>query len=198
MWAQNVRNPKKHFAVSVGVRNYIRPLFLYAKLYDLENSRDATGIALEDVEAFQSVDRHSEEYKNADIDSASDYNTPKDPCTSCKIFFGTFETQGETQYHYLGNCAEYDLVRRENSLSEIKAEDHWKEFRSACEKHISAFKTHQRKVSNGQLRSDMHKYFNSTRNTNLKALEYKWIDSGYKLVTRDYESNKKGKKKRSS
>ena len=195
VWAEVEHNKKKHFSVSLGVRDYLRSLFLYAKLCDLRNSSEV--IALQDVQAFQSVDRHSEEYRNADNDSASKYETPKDPCTSCKIFFNKFETQGETQpqretqgetrFNYFGNCAEYDLVQRENSLSEIKTECHWEQFQSACRKHIRAFTTLKRKVSNRQLRSVMHKYFNSTRNTNLKALKYKRIGSGYELVTRDYK-----------
>ena len=197
VWAKVEQNEKKHFAVSLGVRDYLRSLFLYAKLCNLRNSSEV--IALHDVQAFQSVDRHSQEYKNVE-DLASEYRTTQmHPCTSCKSFFNTFETPGETQFNYFGNCAEYDLVRREHSLSEIKTEDPWKEFRSACEKHISAFVKIKSKVSKRQLRrSHLLKYFNSTRNTILKALKYKWIDSRYKLVTRDYKPNKKGKKQRSS
>ena len=207
MWAENEQNPKKHFAVSVGVRDYIRPVFLYAKLCDLENSRDATGIALQDVKAFQCVDRHSKEYKsNKKLESKYKHcekDTNKNPCTSCEIFFNTFKKKEETQFNYFGNCAEYDLVQTKDArkkLGEIKDKDHWKSFESQCESHISASNDmlkFKRRTRRRQLnKKQMEEYFNKTRNTNLKALKYKWINSKseYKLVTRDYNPNKKRSK----
>ena len=199
VWAENVQNPMKHFAVSVGVRDYIRPLFLYAKLCGLRNRSYA--ISLHDVEAFQCVNRHSDEYRNNENskDLESQYkcseNETKDPCASCKIFFNTFEKQEKTQFNYFGNCAEFDLLQTRDSderLRQIKMTRHWNNFKIECQNHISVFNTLKERVRSHQRipRNHMEKYYNDTRDANLKALKYKWFPAGYELVTKNYKPTK--------
>ena len=207
MWAED--DPIKHFAVSVGMYYYLRPLYLYTKLCNLRNCND--DVALENVKAFQSMDRNSKQY---DALGQSKYKKSEDEtelegevkpsCTSCTIFFEDGESRKqtevpETNFNYFGNCAEFDIVQTahlKQKLRDIRGEKPWEHFKSGCEKHIRAFKKLKmevlKKVTKSKRlqrlkRKHMLYYYNQTHNTNRKALKYKWSDrvAAYGLVTKD-------------
>ena len=211
VWVEAEDNPKKYFAVSVGIRPYLRHLYLYTKLSSL-NYSDNNLLALKKVKAFQSMkrDKHEESY-NPDKKSGYKSNEsedegdkvekePKRPCPSCKIFFsqnGMLEGEKIENFNYFGNCAEYDIVQEENSeerLNDIRSNnDNWETFKLECQKHFEAFTTLKGKIETSQQqneplkRRDMHDYYNKTRKIYKKALKYKWSDSReiYELVTQD-------------
>jgi hypothetical protein len=62
VWAEVVEDKKKPecFGVSLGVRTFVRPLFLYIKLTQLRRNGN-NHVKLEDVNAFQSMYRKSKE-----------------------------------------------------------------------------------------------------------------------------------------
>jgi hypothetical protein len=120
----------------------------------------------------------------------------KEACASCKIFFENKESEQleETNFHFLGNCAEYDIVEGEmtkNKLCEIKlpgSTSNWKIFEEECEKHIKAFNKLKSKVKKSEVgidMKDMREYYNKIQNVKQKALKYKWIERAYKLVLKN-------------
>ena len=203
VWAESTNNGKKYFAVSVGMRPYLRPLYLFTKLRSLGYINNNT-VALERVEAFQTImHRKTREGYNPSKKSGYKANNSKDegkrveketklPCASCEIFFqGTrLPYDRNTKFPYFGNCAEFDIVKEENSeakLNEIKSNDPWRNFENGCQEHFEAFTILKEKMPEqreGQLeRNDVLDYYNNTHNINRKALKYKWFDSAYELAT---------------
>ena len=194
MWAED--DPIKYFAVSVGMYYYLRPLYLYTKLCNLRNCND--DVALENVKAFQSMDRNSPQYNPLE---KSEYKASQPPCASCTIFFENRESikREETNFNYFGNCAEFDIVQTahlKQKLCNIRGERPWGDLKSSCEKHVRAFKKLKmevlKKVTKSKRlqrlkREHMLYYYNQTHNTNRKALKYKWTDreAAYALVTKD-------------
>ena len=162
IWAEH-KNKPECFGVSLGVRSFVRPLYLGIKLSQLRN--DENVVKLEDVNAFQSMDRNmSSKYKKNNI---------KPPCHSCQIFF-----EKERNFSLFGNCAEYDAIGTASSngkLREIKKRQDWVEFELACKKHLTEF---------SKLTSDLKTYYKKTRTTTI--LKYKWIPSN-----RNYELKSK-------
>lgn len=186
-WAEDKNGTKKNFAASLGISGYLRPLYLYTKLYNLKN---VNAVALKDVQALKSMDKSTAQ-KTPD-ETQTEYKNEKNACDSCKILFENKESIKLEKSHitYFGNCAEFDIVRTENSeqkLHNIKAtEVPWGNFKTECEEHIKAFKEFKNKVPELQ-KEDMRAYYEKTKNTNLKALKYKWSDCEkiYELVTCD-------------
>lgn len=203
VWAEAAYDSKKYFAVSVGMRPYLRPLYIFTKLRSLSYT-DNNFVALERVNAFQSImDRKEKNGYNPSKKSGYKANKSKDegkkieketknPCTSCEIFFQNVTPQytEDTKFTYFGNCAEYDIVQGENSeqkLTEIKSSDHWEKFKLGCQGHFEAFTALREKVERSQQLKlkDMRDYYNDTHNINQKALKYRWSNSreAYELVT---------------
>ena len=187
MWAQH-KERKECFGVSLGVRSYVRSLFLYTKLSQLREIGDEyTGVRLQDVDAIRHMDIMIPDEK-------SKYAIPAKPCLSCKIFFDPDgkiipEHKRFQDYAPFGNCAEYDVIRTENLdyfLASPDVKILWDDVKSACIKQFKAFKELARKLDlpgraprrppgNAMLRT----FYVKT-----KVLRYKWDISrrDYKLI----------------
>jgi hypothetical protein len=186
VWAKDKYHPLKHFAVSLGIYYHLRPLYLYIKLCNLRHPND--NIALGDV--------HAQAFDEMKKGTNEEESRGKEACASCKIFFENKESEQleETNFHFLGNCAEYDIVEGEktkNKLCEIKLPgptSNWKILEEECERHIKAFNKLKNKVKKSEVginMKDMREYYNKIRNANQKALKYKWIERAYKLVPKN-------------
>lgn len=212
VWAESLQH---NFAVSVGVRRYLRPLYLYKKLCDLSNMGNDISTTLDNVKAFQCVNRNSREfetnYGNCHF-FQSTYNiegTPKNPCTSCNLFFKNQvphvpdPNKNPPTFNYLANCAEPDLVQEADTaekLSKIKDTEHWTTFKKGCEGHIGEFNKLKDKLKqNNRLRQQsLRDYYNKTRETKLKTLKYMWnpSTSGYEIVTQGFKPGRMCRKKK--
>ena len=125
--AETVKGPL-YFGVSLGVRPFVRPVFLYKKLSQLTTT-DENAVKLQDVSATQ-------RYKDKDDETSKRYVKAKSPCLSCKIFFSGKLPE---VINLLGNCAEYVVVRTGTTigkLQEIKTTKDWSDFQKACENHF--------------------------------------------------------------
>lgn len=182
VWAEDAYNPKKSFATSLCVRSYLRPLYLFSKLHCLCESNNT--VPLGSLKIFKTMmDRHRPHPETKVLK----------PCASCQVFFGTGHSEKEEERHFsfFGNCAEFDIIQTEDShqkLRAIRATDHWKTFKSACKKHLDAFKKLRKtvRIKSQRLKwEDLVEYFEETRDTKQKALRYKWIPSrdDYGLVS---------------
>ena len=187
VWAEDANNPKENFGTSLGVRPYLKPLYLYIKLCDL---RKGSNVALRDLKTFRCVDRYCRQYN---AQHRTGFEAEITPCASCQIFFSNFEGEKAINFNNFGNCAEFDIIGTQDSrekLRDIKEKDLWSNFKSACEKHYDAFNKLRERMRFQRLKTEdiMLEYYEKTQNTNLKNLGYKWIPSthDYELVTRDY------------
>ena len=149
MWAQH-KERKECFGVSLGVRSYVRSLFLYTKLSQLRKiEREYRGVRLQDVDAFRHMDIMIP-------DERSEYAVPAQPCLSCRIFFHPDKRTNPERTRFqggscppFGNCAEYDVIRTENldyclAFPDVKAL--WDDVESACNMQFKAFKDLARKL----------------------------------------------------
>jgi hypothetical protein len=154
MWAEHKSRPEC-FGVSLGVRSFVRPLYLYIKLSQLRKKNGNNNVKPEDVNAFRSIIGNRESSENK-IFHKSKYKKSEDglmlksevtePCLSCQIVFGGFKG-----FNYLGNCAEYDVIRTDELDALLNREQqHWNDFKDACQKHFEAFKKLARKVEAGE------------------------------------------------
>ena len=139
---------------------------------------------LEDVNAF----RRRNGKKNHD--SKSEYKKSKGktkmPCGGCEIFFAGLKDKSENNINMFGNCAEYDVIQTENldvELKSIEMTDHWKDFKSAFEKHFKEFnvKLKRNNPSENELKSN----YEEIRKAKPKMLQYKWNSKSYELVAVD-------------
>lgn len=185
-WAQH-KERKECFGVSLGVRPYVRSLFLYIKLSQLRRIEDNyTGGRLQDVNAFKHLMR-------METDEDSNYEEPADACPSCKIFFD--KDSSYPQYTRsqdgppFGNCAEYDVIRTENldyCLASPDVKILWDDVKSACIKQFKAFKELARKLDGPRRpwpprNTMLQTYHTTTRAAKTKVLRYEW-----NLLQRDY------------
>ena len=187
MWAEH---KEKHdcYAVSLGVRPFLRPLYLYIKMNELRNVKNwGDDVKLEDVEAFRSMYRTNMRESNK-----SKYKKRKlkviPPCVSCKIFFGGFNEKLNGSFNPFANCAEYDVIPRDLQGYIEKIND-WEDFKSACQEHFEAFNELTRMLNtpgNPSQNEIMETYFANTRNA--KVLKYQWNHStlAYELVAEDW------------
>ena len=187
VWAEGAYNPKKNFATSLCVQNYVRPLYVYSKLCHLRKSNKI--VAFGDLKIFNTMDGHRPHPGQHKIGFET---KALKPCASCQTFFRTnfSEKEEERDFSLFGNCAEYDIIQTNDLQQKLQEKcHHWKTFESACKKHLHAFKTLMRRVRRSQWleRRDLLEYFEKTRNTKQKALMYKWIKNEYKIVTVDYK-----------
>lgn len=200
-WAEG----KRRFAVSLGMRPYLRHCYLYAKLRSLTyNNNDA--VTLKEVKAFRCTSRRKSNKKyNPEKKSYYKFEKGEDgkevekqpipECSSCQIFFQSkiIRYQNSTSMNYFGNCAEFDIVQESNTeakLNEIRRNAPWGKFQSGCEAHFTAFNIFNEKIRqrpNGQIeKTVMEDYYNDTNDLNQKkALKYKSSDGNapYELVT---------------
>ena len=149
MWAQHKKKPKS-YGVSLGVRPFVRPLYLYTKLSQLNKVEDGHP-SFKDVKAFK-------------IKRVDDSLRP--PCVGCQCFFGLFS------FPPFGNCAGYDVIG--NVKPDLLQTEQWEEFKSACQQHVDAFNTML-----GMLREARYPYkeilkiyFKNTMKP--KVLKYQW------------------------
>ena len=179
-WAEVVEDKKRQecFGVSVGVRTFVRPLFLYIKLSQLRKNGN-NHVKLEDVNAFQS--RNGK--KNHD--SKSEYMKKSKKRGSCEIFFAGRKDKNKKNINMFGNCAEYDVIQTENLdrvLRRIETTDHWKDFKSACEEH---FKEFNKLRCDNPSQDELESYYEKIREAKPKMLQYQWKSERYELVAVD-------------
>ena len=210
VWAESLQ---QNFAVSVAVRRYLRPLYLFQKLCDLSNMSNDISTTLDNVNAFECVNRSSKKFKKNHnkchlFQSTYNIETPKGPCRSCNLFFKNEvphvpdPNENPPPFNYLGNCAEFDLVQEADTaekLSKIKDTDHWTTFKEGCEGHIGAFNNLNKDIpkrGNRLQREFLLHYYKETRETRLKTLKYKWNSStsGYEIVARENVKNEEAVK----
>ena len=134
MWAEHAQNPQI-CGVSIGVRKFVRPLFIFIKLVQLRaSSRNTqTSFALSETKAFKASLKYS----------LSKYDQKKEPCESCTVTFDVLQPSldGPPSFKFpFGNCAEYDIIRSGNlnSILDAISED-WNTFRNACQRRFKAF-----------------------------------------------------------
>ena len=175
VWAEH-KKKKECFGVSLGVRSYVRSLYLYRKLSQLRKMKDQD-IALQNVHAH----RHKKKGKG----KATKYKKPKPPCPSCKIVFdpSTFNSKDAEKppekVPFFGNCAEYDVIRTgklDSCLVSI-ANSLWNDVELACIKQFSAFTELTRKLDepNNTSRNDiLQTYHTKTHEAKTKVLRYEW------------------------
>ena len=151
VWAKHKKNPVC-YGVSLGVRHFVRPLYLYTKLRQLRPSVIATRPVLEKVIAFP----------------IKENDNKKQPCITCQRFFGFISSP------IIGNCAEYDVIG--NVHPNLLQTEQWQQFKSACQQHFDAFKTMMQDIHNNVSPEDiLRRYFENTRRPNRpKVLKYQW------------------------
>ena len=136
VWAHH-KNDSECFGVSLGVRPFVRPVFLYMKLTCLsaavENAdNDAQ---LKDVVALRCVDRHAENY---DAGASSEYQKPVKACATCQFFFEEQLEEEQSNFPFIGNCAEYDVIRTKsrNKITEIQRSSDWQTSKETCKEYF--------------------------------------------------------------
>ena len=186
MWAEYKRKEKEStsqhetkecfaFGVSLGVRSYVRPLFLCIKLNQLRKIEDEnTVVALQDFESF----RQSMKRKRMNVKTK--YSKSKEPCDSCQIFFylKPEHTQSKESFLPFGNCAEYDIIRTKNldyylDSPDVKSE--WSKIEKACTNQLKAFKSLERELDESKKASGndmLEAYHTKTRTPKMKVLRY--------------------------
>ena len=140
----------KYCGVSLGVRSFARPLFLYIKLNQLRIlPNDCNGVKLEAVKAYETALKRKFLLKKdcPARNKSGEYKNEKDPCRSCQVFFDCYKLTLITRprtFVPFGNCAEYDVIRTNNLDSLLRdlerKTEHWALFESACEAHIQNFR----------------------------------------------------------
>ena len=208
VWAQHKDMPE-FFGVSLGVRKFVRPLFLYYKLQNLRNvPNDSNDVELKDVEAFETAVNRELLLKTESParNENNEYNNPKSPCQSCLVFFccrklTPKELQRPPTFPPFGNCAEYDVIRTSKLNSVLRDlqynTEHWALFESACEAHVEEFKKLSVSGTSANPREEIEKYYKSTGNA--KVLKYQKIrptfDCQFRLVAKDWRPKKARAKK---
>ena len=193
MWAEYKREKKEStsqhqrkecfaFGVSLGVRSYVRPIFLYIKLSQLRKIEDEnTVVTPQDFESF----RHGMKRKKMNVKSK--YSEFKWPCKSCEIFFEekSFKpkrTRSEESYLPFGNCAEYDVIRTkklDKRLDSPNVKSKWTHVEKACTNQFLAFKELSRIIGEldgpekaSERNHALQRYHTKTRTPRMKVLRY--------------------------
>ena len=197
VWAEH-KERQDCYGVSLGVRPFLRPLYLYIKMNQLRNVENCCydSVKPEDVNAFQSVKRRRIRcVPSADKSPYKENeNKPKvkPPCVSCKIFFKGLKERKKNSLPPFANCAEYDVIRTpklDDVLSSIEGtkSEHWIHFKSACKEHFKAFNELTQKLDepgNSSQNELLETYYKNTRNA--KILKYQWVNypkhGSYELV----------------
>ncbi len=203
MWAEHKDRPSC-CGVSLGVRKFVRPLFLYIKLAQLRNVECGhNGVDLKDVKAYEtSLRRKFLINQNPPSNKKSEYDSTKAPCQSCLVFFGHYELSLDKQkrqsFPPFGNCAEYDVIRTNNLDSVLLAlahnTEHWALFESACQHHFKAFNELTASLEKAGDPSECIKvYYRNTANA--KVLKYQMsgpiFDPQFTLVAKNWRTGKR-------
>ena len=156
VWAQD-KVEKSRYGVSLGVGAFVRPLYLFTKLSQLNQSSNVENSKLENVKAIQI--RKIRKRKHF----------LRDPCVNCQRSFGFLSGAP------LGNCAEYDVVGIVKP--DLFEKDQWHRFKSACGQHFLAFKRmlDMVEINYSSFEEIIESYFRNTRGP-LKptVLKYEW------------------------
>ncbi|CAB4011676.1 Hypothetical predicted protein, partial [Paramuricea clavata] len=209
VWAEHKDKPEC-CGVSLGVRKFVRPLFLYIKLTQLRNLENGhNGVDLKDVKAYESALKRKYLLKpEAPSNKKSEYNNEKAPCQSCLVFFGRYKLtlnklKEPPSFLPFGNCAEYDVIRTNNLnsvLLDLKQNtQHWALFESACEHHFQAFNQLTTILEEGGDPSERIKlYYKNT--SEAKILKYQMFglkfNPQFSLVAKNWRPNKRQAKRR--
>ena len=169
VWAECKTAPVVYYGVSLGVRHFVRPLYLHTKLRQLPNLENVPQVAnrLQDVRAY----------------TMKTNDTIKQPCITCQRYFGFIS------FPIIGNCAEYGVIGNVNP--HLLETQQWQEFESSCQQHLNAFNVMMREIANGQLPVEviMITYFANTRHpVRPKVLKYQWnpeANGGFQLIALD-------------
>ena len=160
-------NTKPLYGVSVGVHTFVRPLYLYKKLYTFKKFENGETIRLEDVKAFKIREKNSQ--------LPQQQPTSEPPCAPCECFFNGFTSKCEFP---IGNCAEYDVI--ENNGRSLLWTEEGKLFVDACKKHLTAFNDmNAKEISIKESRENFEiikDYFGEVHGPPTKptVLTYKW------------------------
>ena len=194
VWAEH-ESRTEYFGVSLGVRSFVRPLYLYIKLSQLRKINSGhTRLKLEEVDAFQSMDRRIMIEERA-YHEKSKYNKAIDPCKSCETFFGPTKNWPRASSINLppfGNCAEYDIIRTENLdyyLASSCVIRLWSDVEVACKEQFRAFKELTKKLDGpGNLSKTeiLQTYHTSTCNAKPKVLVFNFWRGEYKLIAQEW------------
>ena len=179
VWAEH-KSCKEYFGVSLGVRAFVRSLYLYIKLSQLTKIKNGRAdVKLQDVEAFRCVNRK----KDYDESVKSEYKEPIRACKSCQIFFNPEAKPTAENINDFGNCAEFDVIQpaaKLNSyLNSPKVAGHWENVKEACEEQFRAFTVLSGGLEKPEDRNEMLQTYHT--DTQRKVLMY------VKNKTKDYE-----------
>ena len=179
VWAECKTAPVVYYGVSLGVRNFVRPLYLLTKLRQLPNLENVPQVEnrLQDVKAYTMK-------KNDDV---------KEPCITCQRYFGFIS------FPIIGNCAEYDVIGKvDSNLPKTQLEkQEWQKFESACQQHLDAFNAMMEEIKRKEIRREeispeeiIKRYFKNIRIPGKpKVLKYQWSPTtmgGFQVVAIDW------------
>ena len=213
MWVEHKKCPENHCGFSLGVRSFVRPLYVHSRLREIRKHGD-NGVKLGDLNVYHCVDRKSFKRNPTLAKTKSKYKRRGNgrprrktkPCKSCEIFFDYPSTlssrpfdrveENQRRLGVFGNCAEYDVIktRKLNYLLRSIGDTSWRDFESACEKHLKAFNDLTTKTSE---KHDpyvvLKEYFERVREPKIaKVLKYEWNSqsNSYRLQAMDWEPEK--------
>ena len=141
---------KKHdfYGVSLAVRSFVRPLYLYTKLLQL--GCPGQRLKLGDVKAIKLKK-----------------NIPA--CVGCQYFY---KGRVKIGIYPIGNCAEYEVLG--NVHPELKTGSKWEQFKEPCIQHFTEYVEMLQELT-VQGPDTLERYFNGSREPlKPKVLVYKW------------------------
>ena len=186
MWARHKEKPQI-FGVSLGVRTFVRPLFIYIKLAQLRTGKNGvmTCCKLSETQAFEKIRRGS----------LSKYEKEKEPCSSCRAFFGVLRClKKNSSFLPFGNCAEYDVIQTGNldCLLNLMVTQ-WNIFQNACQEHFKAFKSFLQSCEGETMNTDEYL---EIKEKNSKILQYGQNGKNFELKAVDWPPHKANRKRK--
>lgn len=188
VWAKHEKNPES-FGVSLGVRSFVRPLFIYVKLVQLRGYKyKKECLKLSDTKAFEAI-------KRGEMLTNSKYEKEKDPCASCRAFFGVLQCSSkEPTFLPFGNCAEYDVIQTANLDSHLnQIEEDWNIFQFACQTYFKAFKD---LILSSEIEKENIQKYLEIKAQNSKILQFKQNGKDFELKVVNWPINKPNRKRR--
>ena len=189
-WAEHSKDPEKHCGFSLGVRHFVRPLYLYIKLRDLREYGD-NGVKLEDVNVYKCIDKahlernpslteHKSKYKNRKNGTP---RSTRGHCKSCEIFFGGRlhkRKKNKQSLDFFGYCAEYDVIKTNKLDYLLRSIESWRNFESASRVYLEALNSLTKKIGESLDRHTLlMKYFQITLDVNVNVLKYEYSSESY-------------------
>ena len=202
MWAKHNKKPEC-CGVSLGVRTFVRPLFLHIKLTHLRDlANGGNGVNLSDVKACTLESTLERKFllntDHAPSNKKSEYNNEKAPCQSCLVFFDHHKLSSKKKkkqsFPPFGNCAEYDVIRTNNLdsllLDLAKNTQNWALFESACQHHFEEFNKLTASLEEAGDPSERIKvYYSNT--SDAKILKYEIVEPQFTLVAKNWRPDKR-------